>query len=60
MNRLGLTFSTLNKNLFKPLFLSLFTGFHEGVADIVSLSFQTPEHLQKIGLLGQLPTGNGK
>ncbi|KAL4228517.1 hypothetical protein ACF0H5_011565 [Mactra antiquata] len=33
-------------------------GFHEGVADIVSLSFQTPEHLQKIGLLDELPTGN--
>jgi len=34
-------------------------GFHEGVADIASLSFQTPEHLKKIGLLDQLPTGNG-
>ncbi|XP_060560750.1 angiotensin-converting enzyme-like [Ruditapes philippinarum] len=32
-------------------------GFHEGVADIVSLSFQTPEHLQKIGLLENLPNG---
>jgi len=34
-------------------------GFHEGVADIASLSFQTPEHLKEIGLLAQLPTGNG-
>lgn len=32
-------------------------GFHEGVADIVSLSFQTPEHLKEIGLLDQLPNG---
>ena len=34
-------------------------GFHEGVADIASLSFQTPEHLKKIGLLGELPTDYG-
>lgn len=32
-------------------------GFHEGVADIVSLSFQTPEHLKEIGLLQNLPNG---
>ena len=49
------------------LYLQLYTfemisnnlGFHEGVADIASLSFQTPEHLKEIGLLDQLPTGNG-
>ena len=39
--------------------LNYVTGFHEGVADIVSLSFQTPEHLQKIGLLQNLPDGTG-
>ena len=37
-----------------------FAGFHEGVADIVSLSFQTPEHLREIGLLDQLPNGTGE
>lgn len=30
-------------------------GFHEAVADIVSLSFQTPEHLKEINLLDNLP-----
>ncbi|KAL3837175.1 hypothetical protein ACJMK2_022550 [Sinanodonta woodiana] len=30
-------------------------GFHEGVADIVTLSFLTPEHLNKIGLLDAVP-----
>ncbi|XP_052805713.1 angiotensin-converting enzyme-like [Mya arenaria] len=33
-------------------------GFHEGVADIASLSFQTPEHLKEIGLIQELPSGN--
>ncbi|KAK3579290.1 hypothetical protein CHS0354_033370 [Potamilus streckersoni] len=33
-------------------------GFHEGVADIVTLSFQTPEHLNKIGLLDDVPGQN--
>ncbi|XP_052258696.1 angiotensin-converting enzyme-like [Dreissena polymorpha] len=32
-------------------------GFHEGVADIASLSFQTPEHLKEIGLIPELPNG---
>ncbi|XP_033730620.1 angiotensin-converting enzyme-like isoform X2 [Pecten maximus] len=31
-------------------------GFHEGMADIVSLSFQTPEHMKAIGLLDEIPT----
>ncbi|XP_060075095.1 angiotensin-converting enzyme-like [Ylistrum balloti] len=31
-------------------------GFHEGMADIVSLSFQTPEHMKAIGLLDDVPT----
>ncbi|XP_063424354.1 angiotensin-converting enzyme-like [Mytilus trossulus] len=30
-------------------------GFHEGMADIVSLSFQTPEHMHAIGLLDSIP-----
>lgn len=30
-------------------------GFHEGMADIVSLSFQTPEHMKVIGLLDEVP-----
>ncbi|XP_048726863.2 angiotensin-converting enzyme-like isoform X2 [Ostrea edulis] len=30
-------------------------GFHEGMADIVSLSFQTPEHMHVIGLLDNVP-----
>ncbi|XP_021364003.1 angiotensin-converting enzyme-like isoform X1 [Mizuhopecten yessoensis] len=34
------------------------TGFHEGMADIVSLSFQTPEHMKAIGLLDEIPTDN--
>ncbi|XP_069122365.1 angiotensin-converting enzyme-like [Argopecten irradians] len=33
-------------------------GFHEGMADIVSLSFQTPEHLKAIGLLDEIPKDN--
>ncbi|XP_052212999.1 angiotensin-converting enzyme-like isoform X2 [Dreissena polymorpha] len=32
-------------------------GFDEGVADIVSLSFLTPEHLKLIGLIQELPRG---
>lgn len=31
------------------------TGFHEGMADIVTLSFQTPEHLYKLGLVDSVP-----
>ncbi|KAK3605972.1 hypothetical protein CHS0354_019650 [Potamilus streckersoni] len=33
-------------------------GFHEGMADIVTLSFQTPEHMKKIGLLDAIPGQN--
>ncbi|KAL3836683.1 hypothetical protein ACJMK2_022105 [Sinanodonta woodiana] len=33
-------------------------GFHEGMADIVTLSFQTPEHLKKIGFLDDVPAQN--
>jgi len=29
----------------------MFVGFHEAVGDIMSLSVDTPEHLQKIGLM---------
>jgi hypothetical protein len=36
------------------------TGFHEGMADIVSLSFQTPEHMKAIGLLDKIPSDTGK
>lgn len=40
------------------LFVAL--GFHEGMADIVSLSFQTPEHMKVIGLLDEVPQDSGK
>lgn len=33
-------------------------GFHEGMADIVTLSFQTPEHLFKLGLVDSVPGPN--
>lgn len=33
-------------------------GFHEGMADIVTLSFQTPEHLIKLGLVDSVPGPN--
>ena len=46
----------LTQLLFTTLMLS---GFHEGVADIVSLSFQTPEHLKKIGLLDEVSNSTG-
>ena len=42
------------------LYQWLFSGFHEAVADIASLSFQTPEHLHTIGLIPNLPNGTGK
>lgn len=42
----------------RVLFVAL--GFHEGMADIVSLSFQTPEHMKVIGLLDEVPQDPGK
>ena len=36
------------------------SGFHEAVGDVISLSVETPKHLNKIGLLPTLVEDNGK
>ena len=40
--------------------VKLFTGFHEAVGDVISLSVSTPDHLHKIGLLDNVTNDNGK
>ena len=34
-------------------------GFHEAVGDVMALSVATPEHLNKIGLLGNIDNDTG-
>jgi len=38
----------------------MFVGFHEAVGDIISLSVDTPEHLQKIGLMRDFTDTEGR
>ena len=37
-----------------------FVGFHEGMADIVTLSFQTPEHMKVLGFIDEVPADDSE
>lgn len=41
------------------IFVSCRSGFHEAVGDVISLSVETPKHLNKIGLLPNYVEDNG-
>ena len=54
---------TINNKLLVPCFSFLkiyFSGFHEAVGDVMSLSVSTPKHLRKIGLLEKSDSEDGE